>query len=75
MRATDFLSEETYLDALRDEQDRGPAIWDADPDVCCPAFQLGACEHTETFDPSDLDDDPGPTVEATTPPAPYEEPF
>ena len=26
---------------------RGPALWDADPDVCCAAFQLGACEHTE----------------------------
>lgn len=26
---------------------RGPQLWDADPDVCCAAFQLGACEHTE----------------------------
>ena len=24
----------------------GP-LWDADPSVCCAAFQLGACEHTE----------------------------
>lgn len=33
----------------REEQDfgRGPRLWDADPDVCCAAFQLGACEHTE----------------------------
>ena len=35
----------------------GPRLWDADPDVCCAAFQLGACEHTEVFDPSDLDGD------------------
>jgi hypothetical protein len=26
------------------------ALWDADPDVCCAAFQLGACAHTESFD-------------------------
>lgn len=26
---------------------RGPLLWDADPNVCCAAFQLGACEHTE----------------------------
>lgn len=26
---------------------RGPLLWDADPDVCCAAFQLGACIHTE----------------------------
>lgn len=24
-----------------------PRLWDADPDVCCAAFQLGACPHTE----------------------------
>jgi hypothetical protein len=29
---------------------RGPRLWDADPDVCCAAFQLGACEHTEAAD-------------------------
>lgn len=22
-------------------------LWDADPGVCCAAFQLGACVHTE----------------------------
>lgn len=33
---------------LRDEADGpGPRLWDADPDVCCAAFQLGACCHTE----------------------------
>lgn len=26
----------------------GPRLWDADPDVCCAAFQLGACAHTES---------------------------
>jgi hypothetical protein len=25
----------------------GPKLWDADPDVCCAAYQLGACSHTE----------------------------
>lgn len=29
---------------------QGPRLWDADPDVCCAAFQLGACAHTEAFD-------------------------
>jgi hypothetical protein len=29
---------------------RGPLLWDADPEVCCAAFQLGACDHTESFD-------------------------
>ena len=24
----------------------GP-LWDADPTICCAAFQLGACRHTE----------------------------
>lgn len=25
----------------------GPRLWDATPGVCCAAFQLGACLHTE----------------------------
>lgn len=25
----------------------GPRLWDASPGVCCAAFQLGACCHTE----------------------------
>ncbi len=24
-----------------------PVLWDATPGVCCAAFQLGACTHTE----------------------------
>ena len=28
----------------------GPRLWDADPSVCCAAFQLGACKHTEDFE-------------------------
>lgn len=28
-------------------------LWDASPDVCCPAFQLGACAHTEDYDQDD----------------------
>lgn len=27
--------------------DIGPALWDAGEGVCCAAFQLGACAHTE----------------------------
>lgn len=30
---------------------RGPLLWDADPEVCCAAFQLGACVHTEGYFP------------------------
>lgn len=53
---------------------RGPVLWDADPTVCCAAYQLGACVHTETDpwgDPADppeytpddapADDDPSLT--------------
>lgn len=25
-------------------------LWDADPDVCCAAFQTGACSHTEGWE-------------------------
>lgn len=32
------------------------ALWDADPDVCCPAFQLGACAHTEAEQDEDDED-------------------
>lgn len=28
-------------------------LWDATPGVCCAAFQLGACPHTEAFDYED----------------------
>lgn len=34
----------------------GPRLWDATPGVCCAAFQLGACCHTEGFDQDDVDD-------------------
>lgn len=34
---------------------QGPRLWDATPGVCCAAFQLGACEHTEGFDAYDYD--------------------
>lgn len=29
------------------EASRSDRLWDANPDVCCAAFQLGACQHTE----------------------------
>lgn len=31
-----------------------PVLWDATPGVCCAAFQLGACIHTEYNDDYDL---------------------
>lgn len=40
-----------------EEMDFGPRLWDATPGVCCAAFQLGACAHTEGgdygWDPTD----------------------
>lgn len=41
----------------RDELDGpGPRLWDADPDVCCAAFQLGACCHTEAMDEESIEE-------------------
>lgn len=42
----------------------GPVLWDADPDVCCAAFQLGACVHTEGQygEYSDEADEPAPVT-------------
>lgn len=37
-------------------------LWDADPGVCCAAFQLGACAHTESFDEHDEDPTPAQDV-------------
>lgn len=31
------------------ESQFGPRLWDATPGVCCAAFQLGACVHTESY--------------------------
>lgn len=31
------------------EMQSGPRLWDATPGVCCAAFQLGACSHTEDY--------------------------
>ena len=28
----------------------GPVLWDATPGVCCAAYHLGACDHTEAWD-------------------------
>lgn len=30
---------------------RDGGLWDADPEVCCRFFQLGACSHTEGYYP------------------------
>lgn len=35
----------------------GPRLWDATPGVCCAAFQLGACRHTEGGDADVWDDE------------------
>lgn len=32
---------------MYDWESKDRPLWDADPDVCCAAFQLGACVHTE----------------------------
>lgn len=41
--------------SITPDLDPGPRLWDADPDVCCAAFQLGACAHTEALDDADID--------------------
>lgn len=45
---------------LNEDQDLmwGPRLWDATPGVCCAYFQLGACQHTEAFNPEDEYGDP-----------------
>ena len=46
----------------------GPVLWDADPDVCCAAAQLGACPHTE-LDEYTEEDDPAYFAELAARPA------
>ena len=61
-----------------DDFDFGPRLWDADPDVCCAAFQLGACEHTEAFDggyDDDLDLAAAPVPAPIAAPVVDDEPF
>ena len=43
----------------QEERDFGMsgALWDADPEVCCAAFQLGACVHTESYEEYEEDVD------------------
>ncbi len=40
-------------------------LWDAGEGVCCKYFQLGACEHTESFD---YEEDDGLRYDATLDP-------
>lgn len=56
---------------------QGPALWDAGEGVCCPAFQLGACEHTEAHIYDELEELEAVLVPAPTaaPPALDDEPF
>jgi hypothetical protein len=43
-----FSGDEIYGDEITSGPHyMGPRLWDADPTVCCAAFQLGACAHTE----------------------------
>jgi hypothetical protein len=61
----------TYLhphEAEEAEFHFGPRLWDATPDVCCAAFQLGACAHTEAFTEDDVD--PVEDTEAAATPDP-----
>lgn len=50
-------------------------LWDANPDVCCAAFQLGACPHTEANGDEFWDEvlDAVDTVMADDPADPTEE--
>jgi hypothetical protein len=43
----------------REEQEfgMGPKLWDAGEGVCCSAFQLGACAHTEAVEIEDNEDE------------------
>jgi len=41
------------------------ALWDATPGVCCAAFQLGACAHTEGDLPDGYDPDEEEPIEPT----------
>jgi len=40
-----------------DDESAGPRLWDAGAGVCCAAFQLGACSHTEGayYDDEDIE--------------------
>jgi hypothetical protein len=54
----------TYTDLHEAEEAdyaRGDVLWDATPGVCCAAFQLGACAHTEAYD---LDEDEAAELDA-----------
>lgn len=44
------------LERREDAEGPGPLLWDANPDVCCAAYQLGACDHTEAFSSEDYAD-------------------
>lgn len=52
------------MDQETEEREFGQsgALWDAGVGVCCAAFQLGACEHTEAIADADQfgQDDHGP---------------
>lgn len=66
------------IEELDYEASRGDRLWTADPDVCCAAFQLGACPHTEAFDPEfdpALADLPPVAAPVATPALDIEEPF
>lgn len=55
---TVFTTDMTNAHEIEEQEfGRSGALWDADPEVCCAAFQLGACEHTEApyEDPEDLE--------------------
>jgi len=53
MDATTFTSEAAYREAVADEAP-SPILWDATPGVCCAAYQLGACPHTEELTDDDI---------------------
>lgn len=63
----------THPDEIEEMEMRfGPRLWDAGEGVCCAAFQLGACPHTEAFDEeNDLPMDWEPRQSRPLPPDTY----
>jgi hypothetical protein len=45
------MSYEAHYEELADREP-GPILWDAGEGVCCAAAQLGACRHSEAYEPT-----------------------
>jgi hypothetical protein len=62
----------SYFYAEDADHDMGPRLWDAGEGVCCAAYQLGACAHTEAaaeaWYEELLAEEAGPVVPVACPP-------